>query len=87
MLSPIVASNIHLKPKNKLFTLRDTADPLTHMSLGVGSRRGGRIYTPNQGRRMPDAKSLARAAESLFKARARIPPGLFMGLSLCGAWV
>ena len=21
------------------------------------------------------------------KARARIPPGLFMGLSLCGAWV
>ena len=22
-----------------------------------------------------------------FKARARIPPGLFMGLSLCGAWV
>ena len=23
----------------------------------------------------------------LFKARARIPPGLFMDLSLCGAWV
>ena len=23
----------------------------------------------------------------LFKARARIPPGLFMGLFLCGAWV
>ena len=26
-------------------------------------------------------------AQILFKTRARIPPGLFMGLSLCGAWV